>query len=58
MNWLGPEPSRDSDEYKQYKKELLEIEQRVDAFEGFYEEPPTEGEYWSIIQYEREHRGD
>jgi hypothetical protein len=44
VNWLDPEPGKESSEYKQYVEELKGIERRLDMYRGFYQ-PPTEEEY-------------
>ena len=44
VNWLDPEPARESSDYAKYTKELHEIEQEVDIYRGF-QQPPTEEEY-------------
>jgi hypothetical protein len=43
VNWLDPEPGRESNDYETYMKELQEIEGPVDIFRGFHQ-PPTEEE--------------
>jgi hypothetical protein len=43
VNWLDPEPGRESNDYEKYTKELQEIEGQVDIFRGFHQ-PPTEEE--------------
>jgi hypothetical protein len=42
VNWLDPEPDRESSEYGKYMVELQEIERQVDYFKGFYQPPPQE----------------
>jgi len=44
VNWLDPEPAKESSDYKQYIEELHEIEQQVDTYSGFHQ-PPIEEEY-------------
>jgi hypothetical protein len=44
VNWLDPEPDRDSSDYGKYIEELQEINSEVHMFRGFYQ-PPTEEEY-------------
>jgi hypothetical protein len=49
VNWLDPEPDRESSDYEKYTKELQEIERKVDIYRGFHQ-PPTEEEHdrhWS-----------
>ena len=43
VNWLDPEPDRESSDYGKYTEELREIESRV-LYRGFYQ-PPSEEEY-------------
>jgi hypothetical protein len=43
VNWLDPEPGRESNDYEKYTKELQEIEGQVDVYRGFHQ-PPTEEE--------------
>ncbi len=47
VNWLDPEPDRESSDYGKYKEELQEIEAQVKRFKGFYQ-PPTQEEFESI----------
>ncbi len=44
VNWLDPEPDRESSDYGQYIEELEEIENEVRFYSG-YHQPPTEEEY-------------
>eukprot|EP00985_Skeletonema_marinoi_P007723 scaffold3445_cov80-Skeletonema_marinoi.AAC.4 len=44
INWLDPEPSRESSDYEAYTEDLQRIEQRIDFYRG-YHEPPTEQQY-------------
>jgi hypothetical protein len=44
VNWLDPEPDRESSDYEKYIEELEEINSQVDFYKGFYH-PPTEEEY-------------
>ena len=44
VNWLDPEPGRESNDYEKYIKELQEIGGQVDIYRGFHQ-PPTEEEY-------------
>ena len=41
VNWLDPEPDRESSDYQEYMEELTWIENKVDIYRGFYQ-PPTE----------------
>ncbi len=44
INWLDPEPDRDSSDYEKYIEELQDIEFDIDIFRG-YHQPPTQEEY-------------
>jgi hypothetical protein len=44
VNWLDPEPDRDSSDYHEYIEELQQIESQVGLYRGFHQ-PPTEEEY-------------
>jgi len=44
VNWLDPEPGRESSEYEKYIRELRVIERQVRFFRGFHE-PPSEEEF-------------
>jgi hypothetical protein len=44
VNWLDPEPDRESSGYDDYIKEMQEIEDEVTTYRGFHQ-PPTEEEY-------------
>lgn len=44
VNWLDPEPDRESGDYKKYVKELTWIENKIEIYRGFHQ-PPTEEEY-------------
>ena len=48
VNWLDPEPDRESSDYGQYIRELEEIESHVDLYKGFHR-PPTEAEFREIV---------
>ena len=58
INWLDPEPSRESKSYDIYMNELHKVEGRIwlDCFRGYYQ-PPTEEEYIEIynelVSYQR-----
>jgi len=45
VNWLDPEPAKESIEYEQYVEELHDIAQQVDIYRDFHQ-PPTEEEYY------------
>jgi hypothetical protein len=44
VNWLDPEPGRDSSDYEDYIRELESIQDDIFCFEGYYQ-PPTAEEY-------------
>jgi hypothetical protein len=44
VNWLDPEPARESDDYAKYIEELQSINSKLDMYRLFYK-PPTEEEY-------------
>ena len=44
VNWLDPEPDRESSDYDKYIEELNEIELRVPRFYRGFQQPPTEEE--------------
>ena len=44
VNWLDPEPDRESNDYAKYIEELQEINSEVHVFRGFHQ-PPSEEEY-------------
>lgn len=56
VNWIDPEPDKESSDYETYLKELQALEQEVGSFKGFHE-PPTEEEYHRVL-IEYEHRID
>ena len=51
VNWLDPEPDKDSSVYEKYIKKLRKTEkkQKVDMFTGLHE-PPTEEEYNRLLE--------
>ena len=49
VNWLDPEPDRESDGYEKYLEERQEIESQVNMYRGFHQ-PPTEEEYRSLYE--------
>ncbi len=49
VNWLDPEPDRESSDYSKYTEELEQINSQVYTFRGFYQ-PPTEEEYHRLIE--------
>ena len=44
VNWLDPEPERESRDFAKYIAELHDIERHVHVYRGFHQ-PPTEEEY-------------
>jgi hypothetical protein len=44
VNWLDPEPDRESDDYAKYIEDLQKINSQVGFYRGFHQ-PPTEEEY-------------
>jgi hypothetical protein len=51
VNWLDPEPDRESSDYSKYTEELEQINSQVYTFKGFHQ-PPTEEEYhrlWEVV---------
>jgi hypothetical protein len=44
VNWLDPEPDRESSDYAKYIEELQQINAEVDLYRGLHQ-PPTEEEY-------------
>ena len=57
MNWLDPEPDRESSDYEKYIEVLQSIEKhgRADFYKGFHQ-PPTEEEYNRRL-FEDQYRG-
>eukprot|EP00984_Skeletonema_dohrnii_P005981 scaffold2120_cov150-Skeletonema_dohrnii-CCMP3373.AAC.4 len=49
INWLDPEPGRESNDYDVYIRELQSIQEDVFCFEG-YHQPPTEEEYKRVCE--------
>ncbi|KAK1736279.1 hypothetical protein QTG54_012879 [Skeletonema marinoi] len=52
VNWLDPEPKKDSSDYELYVQELKQIEKEINFFKGFHE-PPTAERYKQLC---REHK--
>ena len=49
MNWLDPEPARESSDYEEYIAKLEEMNTyEVQFYRGFHQ-PPTEEEYRRLI---------
>jgi len=49
INWLDPEPDRESNDYDVYIRELQSIQEDIFCFEG-YHQPPTEEEYKRLCE--------
>ncbi len=49
VNWLDPEPDRESTGYGKYMEDLQKIEEQIDYFKGFHQ-PPTQEEFESILE--------
>ncbi len=49
VNWLDPEPDRESADHRIYMEELQEIEGQVTTFKGFHQ-PPTQEEFERIVE--------
>ena len=49
VNWLDPEPDRESAGYGKYMEELQKIEGQINYFKGFYQ-PPTQEEFERILE--------
>ena len=52
VNWLDPEPDRDSSDYEIYVEELRKMRQ-VNFYRGFHQ-PPTEEEYTALFGERKE----
>eukprot|EP00984_Skeletonema_dohrnii_P033179 scaffold28851_cov72-Skeletonema_dohrnii-CCMP3373.AAC.1 len=49
INWLDPEPDRESNDYDVYIRELQSIQEDIFCYEG-YHQPPTEEEYKRVCE--------
>ncbi len=49
VNWLDPDPDRESSDYAKYAEDLQKIESRVTIYRGF-QQPPTEEEYHRLVE--------
>jgi hypothetical protein len=49
VNWLDPDPDRESSDYAKYAEDLQKIESRVTIYKGF-QQPPTEEEYRRLVE--------
>ncbi len=48
VNWLDPEPDRESSDYEKYNEDLQEIDGKVKLYKGFHQ-PPSEEEYRRLL---------
>ncbi len=55
VNWLDPEPDRESGDYEKYLKALCNIDAEVKLFKGFYQ-PPSEEEYHRLVEEDTQRR--
>eukprot|EP00985_Skeletonema_marinoi_P028043 scaffold23834_cov158-Skeletonema_marinoi.AAC.3 len=51
VNWLDPEPRKESNDYEKYLEELHKIEERTFFFRGF-NQPPTSEQYHRLLEFE------
>jgi hypothetical protein len=49
INWLDPEPDRESNDYDVYIRELQSIQEDVFCFKG-YHQPPSQDEYKRLCE--------
>ena len=49
INWLGPEPDRESSDYEVYSRELQSLQEDIFCFEG-YHQPPSQDEYKRLCE--------
>ncbi len=49
VNWLDPEPEKESSDYGKYINELQEINSQVIVYKGFNHVPPSEDEYRGLV---------
>jgi hypothetical protein len=57
VNWLDPEPNRESSDYEKYIEESQKIDSQVTFYRGFHQ-PPSEEEYHSIWEENVEEIGE
>jgi hypothetical protein len=55
VNWLDPEPDRESNGYEKYTEDLQRINSEVNFYEGFHQ-PPTVEEYGRLLQERQGYR--
>ena len=49
VNWLDPEPDKESSDYAKYMEEFQKINSEVEFYKGLYQ-PPTEEEYYGLLE--------
>ena len=49
VNWLDPQPDRESSYYEEYIVQLEKIQNETDTYRGFHQ-PPTEEEYHRLVE--------
>ncbi len=49
INWLEPEPDRESSDYEEYYYQLRSLPEKISFFSG-YHNPPTEDEYNQLLK--------
>ena len=49
VNWLDPEPDRESSDYEEYIVKLEKIQDEIGMYRGFYQ-PPTKEEYHRLVE--------
>ena len=49
INWLDPEPDRESSDYEVYNRELQSIQEEIFCFEGYYQ-PPSQDDYKRLCE--------
>jgi len=50
VNWLDPEPDRESGDYVKYIQRLRQIDDQIGMYRGFHQ-PPTEEEYQRLFDH-------
>jgi hypothetical protein len=55
VNWLDPEPDRESGDYEKCIEESQQLHSEVHMFRGLYQ-PPTEEEYHRLVEEEAQRR--
>ncbi len=49
VNWLDPQPDRESSDYEEYSVQLEKIQDEIGMYRGFHQ-PPTEEEYHRLVE--------